>query len=954
MKIHEVGELALTNFKPAKENKRAKPSDHALMELELGLKFYKQKPTRTEVFNFKNTNCQEVFFDKTNETKDLSKIFEEDGDVEKQTQRWWSKLNSFFHQSFKKVRVKDGRKTMLTDLDKKMDEWNIVKKKNKVAKNSGESNPETEQEEENLEQEIATTIDDLNLKVVKETLGVLHDGSGLMNRRGLWNLKKKVNPKVKPTLPMGKKNLQGQIITNPKELKDLYLQTFLHRLRNRPIKKGYEGIIDLQNELFKIRIESAKLKKTAPWKMTELEVVLKKIKKDKARDPEGLINELFKPGVIGDDLKLSLLLMFNKIKDQGTVPDLLKKANISAIPKKKGSRLEIENERGIFICSVFRNILMRLVYGDKYDSIDDNMSDSNVGSRKNKSIRNHLFVLNAVINDVMSSNKKTPIEVQQMDFRQMFDSEQPTQCLNALFESGVDDDHLVMINEANKNNSIAVKTPSGEISERANIKENIMQGEVMAPLISSNLVDKFGKECMENKEHLYLFKDKVEIPPLGLVDDLILISDCGYKTTKINTFINSKTNMSKLYFSAEKCKQMHVGKMKNETLCKNLEVEGWEEKVAKNKTTGKYETIDVEVGPIKMKTTEETKYLGSIIQSNGSNEKEINARAGRGTGLTNEIMNILQSIVFGRYHFEAAIILRNSILLGSMLTSSECWLGLTQKQVRKLEMVDEMLLERVLEAPSYSSRALLYLSLGLVPIRFILMQKRLLFLQYILHEKEESLIHQTLKAILEDPKTNDFGNQIKKDLESFNLELGMEEIKAMSKYAFKNIIKENMVKAAMQYLSEKKDKQEKIRNLEINNLEIQNFLRADGVETIKLSTLTHNLWAQTIEIKEHNPWNYSDNLCICELKAETQIHIFHCDKLKSENEVLSNSVQYQNLYFGTAKQKAEIAIMFKNKLKRRREIMDENQKDKEIEQEEEEIENDAGYSPSALGTPVEP
>ena len=353
----------------------------------------------------------------------------------------------------------------------------------------------------------------------------------------------------------------------------------------------------------------------------------------------------------------------------------------------------------------------------------------------------------------------------------MFDSEKPSQCLNALYDVGVDDDNLVIINEANKGNSIAVKTPAGELSKRETIKENMMQGEVMAPLISSNLVDGFGKLCMEKNEHLYLFKDKVKVPPLGQVDDLVTINECGFKTTKSNSFINSKTNMAKLYFSAAKCKQMHVGKTKIEALCKDLEVDGWDERVEKNEVTGKYVKVDVEIGKVKMERIEETKYLGSIIQSNGSNDKEITERAGRGTGLVNEIMNILNSVFFGKYHFEAAVVLRNSILLGSMLSSSECWLGLTQQQVRKLEMVDEMLLERLLETPSYSSRALLYLNLGLSPIRCILMQKRILFLHYILNEDQDSLIHQVLQAILEDPQKNNFGCQVKEDLKSLEIEL---------------------------------------------------------------------------------------------------------------------------------------------------------------------------------------
>ena len=47
--------------------------------------------------------------------------------------------------------------------------------------------------------------------------------------------------------------------------------------------------------------------------MEELNKVLKSLKTGKSRDPDNLIGELFKMGVIGDDLKMSILMMMNKI-----------------------------------------------------------------------------------------------------------------------------------------------------------------------------------------------------------------------------------------------------------------------------------------------------------------------------------------------------------------------------------------------------------------------------------------------------------------------------------------------------------------------------------------------------------------------------------------------------------------------------------------------------------------
>ena len=61
--------------------------------------------------------------------------------------------------------------------------------------------------------------------------------------------------------------------------------------------------------------------------------------------------------------------------------------------------------------TVFRRILMKMIYNDKYALLDRSMSDSNVGARRGKNIRNHIFVINGIINDVLSSKEKTPIDV---------------------------------------------------------------------------------------------------------------------------------------------------------------------------------------------------------------------------------------------------------------------------------------------------------------------------------------------------------------------------------------------------------------------------------------------------------------------------------------------------------------------------------------------------------------
>ena len=114
-----------------------------------------------------------------------------------------------------------------------------------------------------------------------------------------------------------------------------------------------------------MKLKLAARKHSSPWSMSDLEKALKDLKKNKSRDPEGLINELFKMNVIGDDLKRSLLVMLNSLKYEQIIPILMNYVNVTTVHK-KGSRLLLENERGIFRVPVLRYILMRMIYNDKY------------------------------------------------------------------------------------------------------------------------------------------------------------------------------------------------------------------------------------------------------------------------------------------------------------------------------------------------------------------------------------------------------------------------------------------------------------------------------------------------------------------------------------------------------------------------------------------------------------
>ena len=120
--------------------------------------------------------------------------------------------------------------------------------------------------------------------------------------------------------------------------------------------------------------------------------------------------------------------------------DFMKLSNISNIWKKKGDKLNMDSYRAIFEVNILRSLLMRLIYQDKSETIDANMSDFQIGGRKGKNVRDHIFIVNGTIQDTLSSVKMKPVNIIVADFTLCFDGlSLPLTCKD-LYTSGCKDD----------------------------------------------------------------------------------------------------------------------------------------------------------------------------------------------------------------------------------------------------------------------------------------------------------------------------------------------------------------------------------------------------------------------------------------------------------------------------------------------------------------------------------
>ena len=261
---------------------------------------------------------------------------------------------------------------------------------------------------------------------------------------------------------------------------------------------------------------------------------------------------------------------------------------------------------------------MRILYNRKSELINTNMSDSNVGGRKDKSCINHIWVVNGIIHEQLSSVKNLPIVIQQYDYTQMFDGMNLKEPLSDLYNTGVQDDTLNILYQANKSVEVRVKTQFG-LTDVVTLDEAVLQGEVWGPILAANQVDAFGKEMLqEDYSFMFRYKGYIPVPVLGQIDDTIGISLAGYKANQFNSYMNVKSADKYLQFRYEKCKAMVVGKNIESFHLPNLQVDTW-----RTHHSNEGDLIESFEGKKNMQVCEELTYLGVEISSDGRNMKTI-------------------------------------------------------------------------------------------------------------------------------------------------------------------------------------------------------------------------------------------------------------------------------------------------------------------------------------------
>ena len=261
----------IAHFHNVKKGGKPIDSDHFPMWLEIELKVSPEKPEKTEIQNFKDTEGQKKFKTNTNETHEFTTCTESDGNFTLKTDKWKQLLNEHCRKAFKKIRIrKQNMKPSKAN--------QLINERSKLAKTK------TDEELKELDSKIADIIsEEEREKVMKFQKFTNQNGS--VNLPEMWKLKKKLWPKKASSIPTAKINHKGKLVPTSEEVKSALKKEYTERLRKRPehpkVSKHYK------KKTIEMKLKSSKENKSTPFEMPELEIVLNKLKVGKARDPEG-------------------------------------------------------------------------------------------------------------------------------------------------------------------------------------------------------------------------------------------------------------------------------------------------------------------------------------------------------------------------------------------------------------------------------------------------------------------------------------------------------------------------------------------------------------------------------------------------------------------------------------------------------------------------------------------
>ena len=181
------------------------------------------------------------------------------------------------------------------------------------------------------------------------------------------------------------------------------------------------------------------------------------------------------------------------------------------------------------------------------------------------------------------------------------------------------------------------------------------------------------------------------------------------------------------------------------------------------------------VGDELMKESDKEKYLGDFLTNKANSRDTVESRKSRGYAILGNIRALLKDVPMGNRRTQIGIDLRKSWFLNSCLFNSEVWSGVSEANLKDLNIIDHQILQAITGAQAKVPTKMLYLETSQLPLSHVISVRRLVYWHTILKRQTTELTQQIYQAMKESPIKGDWIELLKDDLEKVGLTLDDEQ-----------------------------------------------------------------------------------------------------------------------------------------------------------------------------------
>ena len=718
-----------------------------------------------------------------------------------------------------------------------------------------------------------TSVQKLKSARICTTIKELHDEGGKFSVSNFWKLRKSINSsnveeKTSIITPDGIEVFNSEGIINE------YRKEFKNRLSHRKIDPVLQEYEELTERLLQLRLTVECVKVNEPdFTFGEVESVVKVTKKGTSCGPDLIPPDVFADA--GSDLIEAITRVFNHIKNNAKTPDEWIPMLIKTLFKNKGSRKVLKYHRGIFLTCILSKILERLLL-KRIEPYTDKIHLLQSGSRRKRSIREVTFILNGLIDHALYLN--ITLYLTSYDFATCFDSLWLDDSLLSLWDLGIQNTVLSLIYELNKKAEISVKTPFGT-AESFMSPKIVKQGTVCGPKLCCAST---AEICNEDNE------GGASVGSMSLLSSLY-VDDCNRINTDINdTVVNHNkflffSKRKRQPFNAEKCVILMVNKQRHDS-CPTLEIEDH----TLNEVT-------------------ETKIVGDIYNRKGNKDALVAGRISDMKGVVASMFATCSEVTCGIDYMHVMLLLYKTVYVPSMLTNADAWSNLSPKNFEDLERAQRKCLKRILKTASSTPNSILYLEMGILPMKFEIHIKQLIFLHQILSLADDDPVKLMYQQQHEYPYEKNWATNNRELRIFYELPTDDNDIAVLSKGQWSGRVKKVVRCYAHEMLLRECHDKKKTQNISFpDHFTTQQYLTSYSP---KVALTIFKIRARSTNCLTNRGSHEKCRLCGTE--EETQEHVINCECVREGGRIMSlQTVQDFDVECNGSEDVVEIATRF--------------------------------------------